>query len=136
MSTYLKIFIKLFFSLILAMLVVQLLTQTLCISDNSFSNSKQENQPESSKVKDNPYKNATIDIKTYKVDTLGWGYDIYLWKSLYVHQPSIPALPGNRGFSEDSLARKAAEFVVWKIKNNVIPPSVSLQELDSLGVLK
>jgi hypothetical protein len=91
---------------------------------------------DTTKPKDNPYKNAKIDIVTYKVDTLGWGYDILLWSSRYVHQPSIPALPGNRGFAEDSLARKAAEFIVKKIRNNIIPPSVTIQELDSLGVLK
>ena len=29
----------------------------------------------------------------------------------------------------------AGEFVIQKIKNNILPPSVTPEELDSLGVL-
>lgn len=94
----------------------------------------------------NPYKDAEIEIKTFhtgvtfinddgKIDTC-WGYDIYVFGGLLVHQPHIPAIPGNAGFKSEEKARKTAEFVVHKLRNNIMPPSVTLKELDSLGVLK
>ncbi len=89
----------------------------------------QGNQP-----KENPYKDATVEIITFK-DSLGWGYDVYINKSQYVHQPHIPAVSGNRGFSNENFAKKTGEFVAFKIKNNIMPPSITPGELDSLGVL-
>lgn len=87
---------------------------------------------------ENPYKDALLEIKTYnnESDLKGYGYDIYLNKKLYVHQPHVPAIAGSQGFSTAENARKTGEFVAYKIRNNIMPPSVSPAELDSLGVLK
>lgn len=84
----------------------------------------------------NPYENAKIEVKTFQVDSTGWGYDIYLHGGKYVHQPQIPAINGNRAFNTEEDAKKAGELVAHKIRNNIMPPSVTVQELDSLGVLK
>lgn len=107
---------------------------------------KIENEMEKLKAdtskKENPYKNAQLDIKVFNNDTIknsglkGFGYDIYMYRNLYVHQPHIPAINGNRGFDTEEQAHKAGEFIVYKIKNNIMPPSVTPQELDSLGVLQ
>lgn len=89
--------------------------------------------------KENPYKDAKIDIKVFEnkePNLSGYGYDILIFDALYVHQPHIPAINGNRGFKTKDQANKAAEFVVYKIRNNIMPPSLSVEELDSLGTLK
>jgi hypothetical protein len=96
---------------------------------------REEMMKAASAPRENPYKDAVIEVKPFK-DSLGWGYDIFINKSQYVHQPHIPAVPGNRGFISEALAKKAGEFVAYKIRNNIMPPSVTPQELDSLGVLK
>ena len=85
----------------------------------------------------NPYVDAAIAVKTFANDSApkGFGYDVYIDSALYVHQPHIPAVPGNRGFSSEQFARKTGEFVAWKIRNNILPPSLSEKELDSLKVL-
>lgn len=100
---------------------------------------KQKNE----KPKESPYKNAKIDIQVFNNDTAkqepklsGFGYNILIYDALYVHQPHIPAINGNRGFKTKEQATKAAEFVIYKIRNNVMPPSLSVEELDSLGTLK
>jgi hypothetical protein len=80
-------------------------------------------------------KDAKMEIKAISTE-LGWGYDIYMNGSLYVHQPHIPAVSGNKGFNSEKDAKRTAELVVYKIKNNILPPSVTVKELDSLGVLK
>jgi hypothetical protein len=77
-------------------------------------------------------------VKTFMNDTglAGWGYEIYILDSLYIHQKNIPAVQGNKGFKSEKDALIAGKFVVYKIKNKIIPPTVSVRELDSLGVLK
>jgi len=85
----------------------------------------------------NPYEGAVIEVRTFKNDSIlkGYGYDIYVDNALKVHQPHIPAVSGNKGFSTEEKAKRAGEFVGNKFRNNVMPPSVSPKELDSLGVL-
>ncbi len=92
---------------------------------------------------ENPYKDAKIDIQVFNNDTIkqtpkltGFGYNILIYDAVYNHQPHIPAINGMRGFHTKEQARKAAELVVYKIKNNIMPPSLSPKELDSLGTLK
>ena len=103
----------------------------------------EKNKSANTKPKDNPYKNAKLDIKVFNNDSLkqennphGYGYDIYMFDAMYVHQPNIPAINGNRGFHTREQARKTAEMVLYKIRNNIMPPSLSIEELDSLQVLK
>jgi len=85
----------------------------------------------------NPYEGSVIEVRTFKNDSVlkGYGYDIYVDNSLKVHQPHIPAVSGNKGFATEEKAKKAGEFVGNKFRNNIMPPSVSPKELDSLGVL-
>ena len=65
----------------------------------------------------------------------GYGYDIFKNAVVYIHQATIPAIQGNKTFNTEAQAQRAAEFVVYKIEHNIIPPSVTQEELDSLGVL-
>jgi hypothetical protein len=98
---------------------------------------------DSTKPKTNPYKDAKIECKVFNNDSLkqesnphGYGYDIYLFDALYIHQPNIPAINGNRGYHTREQARTAATLVMYKIRNNIMPPALSIEELDSIGVLK
>lgn len=77
-----------------------------------------------------------IEVKSFPNtdDLKGFGYDIYMDGKIYVHQPHIPAIAGNKGFSTEADARKTGDFVAHKIRNNIMPPSVSVEELDSLGI--
>jgi hypothetical protein len=86
------------------------------------------------------FEKANISVKTFQNnadnDARGtWGYDVYVDTSRYITQPSIPSVPGNKGFSSEARARKAGEFVAYKVKHNIMPPAVTPAELDSLGVL-
>ena len=81
---------------------------------------------------------SSTEIKIFKngAPLTGFGYDIYLNGKLYVHQPNVPAIQGNFGFKTSDAAYKTAGLVLYKIKKNILPPSIELKELDSLGVLK
>lgn len=99
------------------------------------------NENKTETPKDKPYEKAEIEIKVFRNDSTpdsllgGYGYNIYLLKGLYVHQPHIPAVNGNRGFKSAEDAEKIGALTVYKIRNNIMPPSITVSELDSLGVL-
>jgi len=76
-----------------------------------------------------------ISYKIFEVENKQFGYDIYVDGKMYIHQPHIPAIPGNKGFENKEDAIKVAELIINKIENNLIPPTTSKAELDSLGVI-
>ncbi len=65
----------------------------------------------------------------------GFGYNIIRAGKLYIHQSTIPAIPGTKSFSSQMKAMHTAEFVIHKLESGIEPPSVTKEELDSLGVL-
>jgi hypothetical protein len=84
----------------------------------------------------NPYVNAEITTKIIPSANNTFGYDILLYGRPLVHQPHIPGLPGNEGFSTQGRAQTVAEFVVEKIRKNEMPPTVNIEDLNRMGVLK
>lgn len=86
------------------------------------------------------YKNANARSEVFCNDTIqnstytGWGYNIYVDGKLFIHQPHIPALSGNKGFVSKTDADKTAQLVISKTQRNIIPPDIGLHELDSLKI--
>ncbi|MCF8256830.1 MAG: DUF4907 domain-containing protein [Flavobacteriales bacterium] len=87
---------------------------------------------------DHAMQSMRLEVSTYRNDSIvkGWGYDIYADDALYIHQPTIPAIQGTKGFHSEQDARAAGNFTVHKIKKNIVPPTISVAELDSLGLLR
>jgi len=65
----------------------------------------------------------------------GFGYSIFQDDKLYISQPHIPAIQGLKGFSSEQDAQTAAAFAISKLQQGIFPPMVTVEELDSLGVL-
>jgi len=65
----------------------------------------------------------------------GWGYQIFEAGKMVINQTHIPAIPGIQGFSSQENAEMTAEYLLKKIKEGVFPPTITVQTLDSLGVL-
>lgn len=65
----------------------------------------------------------------------GFGYDIYSDKKLLIHQPHVPGMPGNAGFKTKADSEKVAAAIINKIKNGVMPPTITQEELKKLGVI-
>jgi hypothetical protein len=91
---------------------------------------------EAMKQQKNPSTTAEIAIKIIPLANNTFGYDILLQGKPFVHQPNIPGLPGNEGFSTQERAQTAAEFVVKKIRNNDMPPTMTIEDLNNMGILK
>lgn len=51
----------------------------------------------------------------------GWGYDILVNDQLLIHQVSIPAIGGDRGFDTKEQAWQAASLIINKIENGQEP---------------
>jgi Domain of unknown function (DUF4907) len=71
----------------------------------------------------------------FETPGLGWGYQIFENDVLFINQPHIPAIQGNKGFSTKEKAEITAIFAVHKMEQGFVPPTLSPEELDSLGVL-
>jgi len=65
-----------------------------------------------------------------------WGYDIVSSGKLFIHQPTIPAIPGQIGFIDKRSASKVAELVVKKLKEKPTDfPTINLEELKKLKII-
>ena len=84
----------------------------------------------------NPYENINIESKIIPSVEGTFGYDIFIAGTKTIHQPHIPGAIGHKGFATQEKAQKASEFIIYKIRNNKMPPTITTQELDSLGLLK
>lgn len=100
------------------------------------TNMKTEDSEESKKPLKTNSTEPVYSIFTTEKEGIGWGYQILKDGKLMIDQDHIPAVEGNKGFSSKEDAEKTANFMLQKIKNGVFPPTISIEELDSLEVLK
>jgi len=101
---------------------------------NTPTKTNAQNQIPPSKTPAQSYKNQTISYKIIDGKSQTYGYNIFINDSLFIHQPVIPCIAGNKGFKSKAEARKVAILVVQKIRNHIIPPSISVTEMKELGI--
>ncbi len=77
----------------------------------------------------------SIQYKLIESVDHSYGYDIYLKGRLLIHQPTIPSLKGTKGFQKKEEARKVALLVIEKIRKGIMPPTITLEEMKSVGVI-
>jgi hypothetical protein len=76
---------------------------------------------------------SQYELQTTPTPT-GWGYQVILNGKTVIDQPTVPGLPGQRGFASEALARKVGERVVSKLRRGQFPPTLTPPELSQLGV--
>ena len=113
--------------------IFALLPRTIIFANGATG--KEEVKKEAKQQK-NPYANAQISIKIIPSVKKTFGYEIFLYGRPLVHQSNIPSFPGNEGFITKQRAKTVAEFVVKKIRKNEMPPTVTFEDLNNMGVLK
>ncbi len=108
-------------------------------SDNQNEMNDQESESEISAINPTDTIQKNTQECTYRVllNETGneWGYQLFQGSKMVVNQMHIPAIQGKYGFETKEKAEIAAEFVLSKLENNIFPPAISPEELDSLGVL-
>ena len=96
-------------------------------------------QPDSSAAKfpaASAYANTKLTYKIIDAPKHTYGYDVFADGRLMIHQTSVPALPGNEGFKTKEDATKVALLVIQKIKKGEMPPTISIDEMKKLNVIK
>ena len=109
-----------------------------CGSEIEKEQIEQEITPENELVV--PAENTEHQLPAFAVEVIEvnenqFGYNILMNGQPYIHQPHMPAVGGNDGFSSKEKAEIAGNYIIHKLENNIMPPTVSVNELDSLGVL-
>lgn len=78
----------------------------------------------------------SLTVSVYEnTNASGWGFDILNEGKPMIHQPHIPAVSGNKGFASRAEAEAVGRLMMDKISRGVMPPTVSVEELDSMGIL-
>ena len=77
--------------------------------------------------------NTSLGIETFNIDN-GWGFYLSKNEKIIIRQDYVPAVTGKQYFKTKEDAKKVAELMKYKIEKDVFPPSVNLQELDSLNI--
>lgn len=88
--------------------------------------------PDSAVIK-KPENSSSFHLEVYKSDG-GWGYKIFKEGKLLIDQPHIPAINGLKTFSTEKDAEKSGSLMMNKLEKNIMPPSISKRELDSLRI--
>jgi len=110
----------------------------------SAKNTQPVSAPEGQTLKESPASVPEVTTVIFKNDITkdsavgGFGYRIFVVNkndtTFRMHQPTIPAIQGNRGFGTSSDAEKVATLAVKKINAGNSFPTISTGELDSLGI--
>jgi hypothetical protein len=82
------------------------------------------------------YANTKLTYKIIDAPKHTYGYDVFADGRLMIHQTSAPALPGNEGFKTKKDATKVALLVIEKIRKGEMPPTISIDEMKKLKVIK
>jgi Domain of unknown function (DUF4907) len=61
----------------------------------------------------------------------GWGYDILVNDTVFIHQESVPVAAGKNGFPRKEQAEQTAQLIINKMKRGQLP-SITTFELDQL----
>ena len=80
-------------------------------------------------------KTLNYEVVTQEIRPNEFAYQILKDGKMIINQMNIPAVQGNKGFPSKETALKTGELMLNKIKKGVFPPTISKEELDSLGVI-
>lgn len=123
-------------AVLLSFFIFTVFPQIVFSAGKNSENNEIKKEETQQKEKSNPYAKAEITTSIIPSVNKTFGYEIIVNGKILVRQPSIPALPGNDGFTTKKRAQKVADFVVKKIRNNEMPPTVKIDDLNKMGVLK
>lgn len=125
---------------IIAIVLFSCTDQSEVNKESSTTNSNQQSKVVHSAPRDkngdtinNIITTSDYSVKSTKQEN-GWGYEIYKGSKLVINQKNIPAVQGNQSFKTETDAIKVGEFVVTKLLQKQFPPTLSLEELTSLGI--
>ena len=85
---------------------------------------------------DSSLQKAAINYTVIPSKNNTWGYNIYVDGKLRIHQLTIPAMPGNEGFTSKNSTKKVAEKVTEKMRKGESLPTITVEELKTLKAIE
>ena len=82
---------------------------------------------------ENKNSNTDYSLEVNKINS-HWEFVIYKKQKKIIHQNHIPAINKLVGFKSKKDAELVGLLMIKKMESNIFPPSISLNELDSLNV--
>lgn len=76
---------------------------------------------------------SAYELRLYKTPA-GWGYDVRNHGKLVIHQPAIPGIAGDRGFADETQARRVGERVIDKLQKGQDLPTITQDELRAMNI--
>ena len=76
-----------------------------------------------------------LSLKITDSQHTGFGFEILQGISPLIMQPHIPAIQGIKGFETKEQAAIIGNYMIYKINHGIMPPSISVQDLDSLKIV-
>ena len=83
---------------------------------------------QSTSISDTSYRIIHSELNTY-------GYEILINGKVLIRQKNIPGLPGNKGFVKKSDAIKTATLVIEKLRQGIMPPTITANDLSKLEII-
>ena len=91
---------------------------------------KETAQVHTDSINDKPV--AEFELRVIQNEDQTWGYDIAMGGRQYIHQAEMPAVGGNKGFVQEKQARQVGQLVLEKLKQGIMPPSISAEEVNKV----
>ena len=126
--------------------ILTLLTLASCIEqpnirqkpaavDNSSIPIKKADEKRTNKInKQQELVGEKLSLKITESEYTGFGFEILQGTNPLIIQPHIPAIQGIKGFKTKEQASIVGNYMIYKINHGIMPPSISVQDLDSLGI--
>lgn len=118
-----------------ALIIFQCTTLTMLFAQAPATSAQTNNNaakfPEAS-----AYANTNLTYKIIDAPNNTFCYDVFADGKLMIHQTSVPGLPGNEGFKTKADAEKVAQLVIGKIKKGEMPPTISVEEMKKVNLIK
>ena len=95
---------------------------------------RQEKKKVSEKNKQQELVVENLSLKITDSEYTGFGFEILQGTSPLIIQPHIPAIQGIKGFKTKEQASVIGYYMIYKINHGIMPPSITVQDLDSLEI--
>ena len=82
------------------------------------------------------YGQTNFRAEVFKIETGGYGYEIFVDGKKIIRQDCIPAVEGNNTFKTGKDALRVGRLVVIKMILSPDFPSVTIEELEKLNVIE
>jgi hypothetical protein len=108
--------------------------ESTALDNGSIPIKKVDEKRANKKNKQKELVGENLSLKITESEYTGFGFEILQGTSPLIIQPHIPAIQGIKGFKTKEQASIIGNYMIYKINHGIMPPSISVKDLDSLDI--